>query len=304
MTSSSNSASVTALPVPEQYRRNEKGMMLDQLQQQQDSNIVGGPTVAPGAYAMPPRPSGATTTTSSSSGSNSNGENADNDLIPAATGEATISLLDVEDALEAQIAPQDQDLSNEVQRRIESLTVDAQTVDVSPAKPCSTRPKFVIWVVLGIGLVLVAIGSAIGILLRSMIRNEQHPNKNSNSNEVLPTDTPTALSDLEFARDIFTLLSEEDALLNESTPQYKAVWWIAHEDPSNVIVMVRNKTQSSWLMIERYVMALLYFSTDGPHWFVQNDFLGNTSICDWEGIECNQDGAAVHLLLGKCLPPQ
>jgi hypothetical protein len=40
------------------------------------------------------------------------------------------------------------------------------------------------------------------------------------------------LPDVEFAKAIFALLSGDDTLLDEFTPQYRALWWIVHENPT------------------------------------------------------------------------
>jgi hypothetical protein len=122
--------------------------------------------------------------------------------------------------------------------------------------------------------------------------------------EFAPTSPPTYVSDMELARAIFTPLSGNDALLDESSPQYKALWWMVHEDPAKMMMTIPDETQSSSSrIIELYVLALLYFSTDGPNRFEQGSFLGNTLICDWHvltgnGVVCNEEGSAVLLGIG------
>jgi hypothetical protein len=83
------------------------------------------------------------------------------------------------------------------------------------------------------------------------------------------------------------------------------------DDPANVMMrmMDGNETQSSssssppsklTINMERYIMALLYFSTNGPNWVSPYDFLGIKSICDWGG-GCSEEGAAVRINMSKCV---
>jgi hypothetical protein len=119
------------------------------------------------------------------------------------------------------------------------------------------------------------------------------------------TASPTSVSVVELARNILIPLSGEEALLDESSSQYKALSWMVHDDPANMMMtMVGNFSQSlssSLLMtiMERYTMAVLYFSTDGPNWALLYDFLGGQSICDWEPIQCSEEGAVVGIRMGK-----
>jgi hypothetical protein len=156
-------------------------------------------------------------------------------------------------------------------------------------------------------MALVAIGSVVGLKNRKeslSINTSQNENENVND-ESVPTSSPTKfLPDLEFARAIFAPLSGDDALLDELSPQYKALWWIVHEDPTEMIMLVaqNNETQSSRSrLVELYVMAVLYFATDGSNWLNQMDFLGSKTVCDWgyEGIDCNEEGYVIQLYLGR-----
>jgi hypothetical protein len=61
---------------------------------------------------------------------------------------------------------------------------------------------------------------------------------------------------------------------------------------------------SSSMIVERYVMAVFYFATDGPNWLTSYDFLGISSICEWNdsgvlGVLCHDDGSAGQLMLSK-----
>jgi hypothetical protein len=186
------------------------------------------------------------------------------------TGDVPVSTLDPENAVEAQIVPE-RDLNNEVTKRMEALTIDAQTVEVSNTDRAphlrGGDPKSASKIIVGVCLMaLVAIGCAVGGI---KIRKARRSINTSNSENISAdtTSPPTFLPDLEFARGIFAPLSGEDTLLDELSPQFKALWWIVHEDPADWMMrmIVRNETQSSsssssmlMMIMERYIMALLY----------------------------------------------
>ncbi|CAJ1936559.1 unnamed protein product [Cylindrotheca closterium] len=39
--------------------------------------------------------------------------------------------------------------------------------------------------------------------------------------------------------------------------------------------------------LQRYVLASLYFDTDGDNWFNEGNWMGSLSVCDWHRILCN-----------------
>jgi hypothetical protein len=321
-------AAVTALTVPEQYRLHPKN--LDQHPPNEDSRVSAAPLSssspstlrAPGAYQIAARPPGAgdqelsrnriddTDAEVTTLRGNNYATEDENDY-----DDVQVLSLDLENALEAQIVPE-RDLNKEVTQRMEALTVDAQTVeltnrDKSPQlRSVDGVPKSVIMIMLAVCLVaLVAIGSAVGIKNRKerlSINTSQNENESANTESAPNTSPPAFLPDLEFARAIFAPLSGEDALLNELSPQYKALWWVVHEDPTQMIMRMAaaqntEMPSSRVRLVELYVMAVLYFTTDGSHWWNQMDFLGNMTVCDWgwEGIECNEKGSVTQLYLGK-----
>ena len=100
-------------------------------------------------------------------------------------------------------------------------------------------------------------------------------------------------------------LTDPDTLLDESSPQYQALDWLA-----NVDTLYRDGDDTSVSMIqsvekrfleERYAMAVLYYSTsngDGG-WIDDMKFLSNTTLCEWEGITCNRQNQTLTLEIGK-----
>jgi hypothetical protein len=86
-------------------------------------------------------------------------------------------------------------------------------------------------------------------------------------------------------------VSQEAVLRDESTPQHAALNWLANED----LGMLDLDTTPGDILIERFVMALLYVSTGGWDWSFPMRFLRDTGVCDWydyeheRGIICNED---------------
>lgn len=90
------------------------------------------------------------------------------------------------------------------------------------------------------------------------------------------------LSDTEFLHELLLPVSGE-ALLEEGSPQSKALEWLLYKDPMDLPIQSTNSST----LLERYVMVVLYYSTGGPEWDDQLGFLTNRSICEWPNI--NQD---------------
>jgi hypothetical protein len=200
---------------------------------------------------------------------------------------------------------EERDLQQEVQERMDKITIDATSVvNLSSKKEgknnidrSDSRRNITAIALLVTAAVIIVSGTIIGT--RTLRRTPL---------ATMVTSSPTAsLSVLDYARNILSPLTGEEVFMNASSPQYNALWWMAHEDPANMMMkmMVGNVTESPSMVTsvtERYTMAVLYFSTDGPNWALQYDFLGKKSICDWgEPIECNEEGSAVRLDMGTSI---
>jgi hypothetical protein len=91
-------------------------------------------------------------------------------------------------------------------------------------------------------------------------------------------------------------VNETNAVLsNPASPQFKALAWVTNEDPLQA-------SSSQDLVLERYVLAVLYFSMNGDsgEWRNNAGWLSPQSICDWYGIGCDKDGShrVTEVLLG------
>jgi len=120
-----------------------------------------------------------------------------------------------------------------------------------------------------------------------------------------PTTTkPCGLSELQRSNAIFSLLgtvSNPVLLRKLDTPHSKSIQWLIGDD--NAYLCPDNTK-----IIQRYVLALIYFSTNGEEWFQcssspfvadrcgdedpfqgQTRFLSSETECNWAGIRCNEE---------------
>jgi hypothetical protein len=107
-------------------------------------------------------------------------------------------------------------------------------------------------------------------------------------NEMLaPTGSPTTLSTSpKFTQllNITSAVTSDIKLLQDPTTfQYAALDWLANEDGWWVDI----DSFPPQVFVERYVLALLYFSTNGTSWRKDLNFLMPTPVCDWSGVTCD-----------------
>ena len=89
------------------------------------------------------------------------------------------------------------------------------------------------------------------------------------------------LTDLDF---IVKKITDESLLSNPNTPQRKALEWIKDD-------MINYKLEVAARVAQRYVLAILYYSTNGDEWKNSTDWL-NGHECNWKGVGCASDGEA------------
>lgn len=126
---------------------------------------------------------------------------------------------------------------------------------------------------------------------------------------VVPTAAPTidlfslSRNDL-FLQIICPAVSKEEDIKNPSKPHYDAFQWLVYQDNPEILdpkahlnpIEERNGSETySSLVKDRFIVALLYFATNGGSWRKQYGFLSGTSVCDWndggegdalEGVLC------------------
>jgi len=105
--------------------------------------------------------------------------------------------------------------------------------------------------------------------------------------------------------DIVKTVSDEKALQSETSPQSKAFHWIVDDDPLRVDPSDDITDDSK--ILQRYVVAVIYFSMDGDDWFCgsagddwEDDclnkddqgsvpYLSGSDECTWYGNFCNDE---------------
>lgn len=71
---------------------------------------------------------------------------------------------------------------------------------------------------------------------------------------------------------------------NETTPQYKAMcWWLNDLNSRN------NVNYHESMLIQRYLLALIYFSNGGAQWQNNKNWISQEPECTWHGISCEVD---------------
>lgn len=113
----------------------------------------------------------------------------------------------------------------------------------------------------------------------------------------LPEEAP--LTDRQqLMHDIFMGVSGNEALQDTTSPQFQARKWLLFED---ILWLSPINTFTSERIIQRYVLATFYFSTDGPNSWKDNNWMkGDECKGDfWDGISCNENNEIRAIAFGK-----
>jgi hypothetical protein len=76
-------------------------------------------------------------------------------------------------------------------------------------------------------------------------------------------------------------LSNLKGFQDTSSPQYLAAQWLAHGDKANLAVPISFASSHANTFIERYALAVVYYSLGGPQWTHQLNFLSEDHVCTW-----------------------
>jgi hypothetical protein len=145
----------------------------------------------------------------------------------------------------------------------------------------------------------------VGVILGVTIPLTTNNDKNSPliDSAVTPTQSPTPTeaqrrcTSLDCLAEILLQneVSDAETLQDESSPQFLALRWLANNDPA-VLDLASTPTV---ILVERYVLAVLYFATSAEGGLNVLNFLTASSVCEWKGVVCNGYDLVVALLLGK-----
>jgi hypothetical protein len=149
-------------------------------------------------------------------------------------------------------------------------------------RPSSSKRNIVI----GLVVILACVGIAVGLVFALRPKSTSEPTEISpteptaNSSMAPPT-APTSPSST--MADLLSSVSFDEgaALGTPGTPQNMAYNWLVEN--------INIDTYSDKTKIQRYVLATLFYSTNGDSWTANSGWLGNENECGWSGILCTYD---------------
>lgn len=93
-------------------------------------------------------------------------------------------------------------------------------------------------------------------------------------------------------------ISTETQLTTIGTPQNRAVEWLAFDDGLNMEVPDNGKKYTRF--VERYVLAVFFYSTNGPSWTYSMKFLTGVDHCEWHDDFLTNGGSIMRLGVADC----
>ena len=84
-------------------------------------------------------------------------------------------------------------------------------------------------------------------------------------------------------RNLFDLVTKL-SIIGSSEHIQSICWWLEDLDKKSP------ESLNDIAHIQRYILALLYFSAGGLQWHNQNKWLSNDSVCNWYGVFCEVPG--------------
>ena len=121
-------------------------------------------------------------------------------------------------------------------------------------------------------------------------------------NHFAPTRIPTAYSTnaptttqapttnrLQHLKDLLISNNATDPMLlsNTSSPQFRAMEWLANSPTDTNSLTAVDRT------IERFVLALLFYTLNGSEWKRSQSWLSDENACNWETVTCSHEGKNV-----------
>lgn len=116
-------------------------------------------------------------------------------------------------------------------------------------------------------------------------------NQSTASPTMAPSIAPTMASTSKESAILEAILNQFGDLPDDtSTPQHRAIQWLMDQDFSISFPLEKDSDELVFVL-ERYVAAVLAYSTRYWYWIRSDNWLNPTvSICDWFGLTCNDAG--------------
>ena len=201
--------------------------------------------------------------------------------------------------VEARITERVQHRINQVlqERLTETLVLGESVVVANEIKdePIQASNKWITWTI--VGLVLLVVGSSVGGVAFWLLRD-----KVGEGGTVAPSSAPSGVTLLDtLMEELKPMIApvEEDVFpfMDPTSPQSQALTWL-QDDP-----IIWTTGRSTRTALERYVLAVLYFTTNGPSWnnyhlngddvCTWNDRFGDDTTDTWNGVACSSFGGAI-----------
>lgn len=182
------------------------------------------------------------------------------------------------------------DVEARVEARMNEIMENAVAAEVTDDREKPFDNKKVVLFLVAVFILALALAVGLGIGLTKSESADDDPEMNA-----------TSTQEMDAYRSLLWPISGEQ-LLDETSPQFVALNWIAFMDPANLTIgEARNDT-----IIARYSAAVLYFALGGAEWSSQYGFLTDNEVCSWNegeagGIACNSDGNVTSFNLCKCI---
>ena len=119
------------------------------------------------------------------------------------------------------------------------------------------------------------------------------------------TCTSSSFSTVQFNRTLFGTIkdtavaggiTDEITLNDQTSPEYDAIAWLAHDDAADVSFEPADRIQ------QRFALAVMYLSTRGENWSHKMSFLDGKHECEWGdsglGVVCDDDKRVTELNSG------
>eukprot|EP00980_Cylindrotheca_fusiformis_P023688 scaffold10784_cov52-Cylindrotheca_fusiformis.AAC.2 len=151
----------------------------------------------------------------------------------------------------------------------------------------SRKTWFVLIVLVLAAVIIIAVTA--GVLLSK-------DDDDDNNNEVsAPTASPSGPAEMKLLADV-VLPGTDVSDLNQTSPQYLALEWLATED-SRYLIIKDDETE----LLERFSLATLYYATGGMNCtgLDNSKWLSSSSHCDWDPISC-ENGHIADIGLDDC----
>jgi hypothetical protein len=148
----------------------------------------------------------------------------------------------------------------------------AEAQIVVTAKVCG-QPRWLIFALMGV-LVTGAIGVGLGVALSNGV-----PVVDTLPPTLAPSNSPSS----DRRNEVEKIIRTEIPSLQLGPSQIEALNWLAFDDPANLDFELLRPV----VLLERFVMALLYFSTAGETWKTSSGYLTASPLCSWRGVDCD-----------------